>query len=68
LQQFDFVVRITKTREWPDGDEAQVGSAIILSSEDAIKDTIVPRLAAADTSNPAASHRLTNLQSPCANA
>jgi AAA domain len=39
---------LTKTREWPDGDEAPSGSVIILSAEDAINDTIVPRLAAAD--------------------
>jgi RecA-family ATPase len=37
---------LTKTREWPDGDEAPSGSVIILSAEDAINDTIVPRLAA----------------------
>jgi putative DNA primase/helicase len=38
---------LTKTGEWPDGDAAPSGSVIILSAEDAINDTIVPRLAAA---------------------
>jgi putative DNA primase/helicase len=38
---------LTKTRQWPDGDEAPSGSVIILSAEDAINDTVVPRLAAA---------------------
>src|SRR5262245_56076104 len=38
---------LTKTGEWPDGDPAPIGSVIILSAEDAINDTIVPRLAAA---------------------
>jgi putative DNA primase/helicase len=37
---------LTKTGEWPDGDPAPSGSVIILSAEDAINDTIVPRLAA----------------------
>src|SRR5262245_32363081 len=38
---------LTRTGEWPDGDLAPIGSVIILSAEDAINDTIVPRLAAA---------------------
>src|SRR5262245_36407175 len=38
---------LTKAGEWPDGDPAPSGSVIILSAEDAINDTIVPRLAAA---------------------
>jgi putative DNA primase/helicase len=38
---------LTKTGEWPDGDAAPSGSVIILSAEDAVGDTIVPRLAAA---------------------
>jgi putative DNA primase/helicase len=38
---------LTKTGEWPDGDPAPRGSVIILSAEDAINDTIVPRLVAA---------------------
>jgi putative DNA primase/helicase len=38
---------LTKTGEWPDGDPAPRGSVIILSAEDSIDDTIVPRLAAA---------------------
>jgi putative DNA primase/helicase len=44
----DFAARITKRGEWPDGDEARIGNVVVLSSEDAIKDTIVPRLAAAE--------------------
>src|SRR5262249_42417376 len=38
---------LTKTGEWPDGDTAPSGSVIMLSAEDAINDTIVPRLAPA---------------------
>jgi putative DNA primase/helicase len=38
---------LTKTGEWPDGDTAPSGSVIILSAEDAINDTVVPRLVAA---------------------
>jgi hypothetical protein len=39
---------LTKSGVWPDGDEVgELGSVIILSAEDAINDTIVPRLAAA---------------------
>jgi putative DNA primase/helicase len=38
---------LTKTGEWPDGDAAPSGSIIILSAEDGVNDTIVPRLAAA---------------------
>jgi putative DNA primase/helicase len=43
----DWVARLTNGSEWPDGDSAPLGSAVIISSEDAIDDTIVPRLAAA---------------------
>jgi putative DNA primase/helicase len=44
----DLAARLSRGTEWPDGDPVPlVGSAIILSSEDAISDTIVPRLAAA---------------------
>jgi putative DNA primase/helicase len=43
-----FTATITKTGEWPDGDVVSaLGSVIILSAEDAIDDTVVPRLAAA---------------------
>jgi putative DNA primase/helicase len=49
----DFVSRVSRggdrdRGEWPDGDEAPLGSAIVLSSEDGIADTITPRLAAAE--------------------
>jgi putative DNA primase/helicase len=44
----DFAARLSRGGEWPDGDSAPLGSAIIISSEDAIDDTIVPRLAAAE--------------------
>jgi hypothetical protein len=40
----DATARLTKIGEWPDGETAPIGNAIILSSEDAINDTIVPRL------------------------
>jgi putative DNA primase/helicase len=43
----DAAARITRGAEWPDGGSAPLGSVIILSAEDAIKDTIVPRLEAA---------------------
>src|SRR5262245_51788575 len=43
----NFTAALTKTGEWPDGDTAPTGNVIILSAEDAINDTIVPRLAAA---------------------
>jgi putative DNA primase/helicase len=38
---------LTKGGTWPDGDEAPKGSVIFLTAEDAIDDTVVPRLAAA---------------------
>jgi putative DNA primase/helicase len=44
----DLAARLSRGGEWPDGDPAPLASAIIISSEDAIDDTIVPRLAAAD--------------------
>lgn len=44
----DWIARISKGSEWPDGTQAPLGNAIILSSEDGIRDTIVPRLVAAD--------------------
>jgi putative DNA primase/helicase len=43
----DLVARHSCGSEWPDGDPAPLGNAIIISSEDAINDTIVPRLEAA---------------------
>jgi len=43
----DLAARLSRGGEWPDGDCAPLASAIIISSEDAIDDTIVPRLAAA---------------------
>jgi len=47
LMTTDFAARISKGGEWPDGDEAPIGNVVILSSEDAINDTIKPRLEAA---------------------
>jgi hypothetical protein len=44
----DWAARLSNGGEWPDGDGAPIGNAIILSSEDAIEDTIVPRLNGAD--------------------
>jgi len=38
-----FAALLTKTGEWPDGDPAPHGSVIVLSAEDSIDDTIVPR-------------------------
>lgn len=38
---------ITTGGDWPDGDSAPVGSVIFLTAEDAIDDTVLPRLTAA---------------------
>ena len=43
----DLAARLSKGTEWPDGDPAPLGGTIILSSEDGIADTVVPRLVAA---------------------
>jgi putative DNA primase/helicase len=43
----NFAAIVSKGGEWPDGDSAPNGSVIILNDEDAINDTIVPRLEAA---------------------
>jgi putative DNA primase/helicase len=43
----DFAARMSRATKWPDGSPAPSGSTVILSSEDAINDTIVPRLTAA---------------------
>jgi hypothetical protein len=48
---------LTKTGKWPDGSDAPSGSVIILSAEDAINDTVVPRLEAAGA-DPARVHCL----------
>jgi putative DNA primase/helicase len=41
------IARITRGLPWPDGATAPLGNCLILSSEDAPEDTIVPRLDAA---------------------
>jgi putative DNA primase/helicase len=44
----DIAARITKGREWPDGNgNAKLGSVIILSAEDDPEDTLLPRIEAA---------------------
>lgn len=43
----DIAARITMGSEWPDGGDVPLGSTVILSAEDAMADTIVPRLMAA---------------------
>jgi putative DNA primase/helicase len=43
----DLVARLSCGSEWPDGDEAPRGSAVILSAEDGLADTVKPRLVAA---------------------
>jgi hypothetical protein len=43
----DCAARLSNGDMWPDGMPAPLGSSIILSSEDAASDTIVPRLVAA---------------------
>lgn len=40
----DVIARVTRGLAWPDGGIATLGSAIILSAEDAADDTICPRL------------------------
>ena len=69
----DLIARLTRGDEWPDGDEAPRGSALIISSEDSRRDTIKPRLAAVDadmsrvyfldTTNDKGEHQTLNLQS-----
>ena len=44
----DWIARMSRGDEWPDGNSAPRGSAIIISSEDGIEDTIKPRLVAVD--------------------
>lgn len=43
----DITARISRGARWPDAGQAPLGSAIILSSEDGLADTIRPRLEAA---------------------
>lgn len=43
----DAGARITRGGEWPDGEKAPTGSVIILSGEDSLDDTVLPRFAAA---------------------
>jgi hypothetical protein len=40
----DFIARVTTGTEWPDGSQAPLGNALILSAEDGLADTIRPRL------------------------
>ncbi len=45
----DIAARVTRGGDWPNHEgNAEVGSVVILSSEDAVADTIAPRLIAAD--------------------
>jgi putative DNA primase/helicase len=43
----DLVARITRGADWPDGGTAPRGDVVILSAEDGVSDTLVPRLIAA---------------------
>jgi len=43
----DMVARATRGWDWPDGNKCKACNAIIMSAEDDLKDTLVPRLAAA---------------------
>lgn len=43
----DLIARLTSTQDWPDRSPAPIGNVVIVSSEDGIEDTIVPRLMAA---------------------
>ncbi|MDX1901857.1 MAG: AAA family ATPase [Gammaproteobacteria bacterium] len=40
---------VSKGGKWPDGSESIVGRTLLLSAEDSVEDTIIPRLMAADT-------------------
>jgi hypothetical protein len=45
----DLTARVTTGDKWPDGERAcEAGSVIILAAEDAVEDTIAPRLIAAE--------------------
>jgi putative DNA primase/helicase len=44
----DLAARLSKGRDWPDGSQGVLGSAILVSGEDDPADTIRPRLDAAD--------------------
>lgn len=43
----DIAARVSRSIPWPDGGPARLGSVLILSAEDAVDDTIRPRLDAA---------------------
>jgi hypothetical protein len=48
LIAIDTTARITNGKHWPNGARAPIGSVIFLSAEDAINDTLRPRLEAAE--------------------
>jgi putative DNA primase/helicase len=48
----DIIARTSAGLYWPDGGRADVGSVIIISAEDALRDTIRPRLEAAGAELP----------------
>ena len=43
----DMAARVTTGSPWPDGSDCPIGSVILISAEDGLADTIVPRLNAA---------------------
>jgi hypothetical protein len=43
----DFAARITTGRPWPDGERCRVGNVIIMTAEDGVADTVLPRFLAA---------------------
>ena len=46
-QLIDIVAHVTKGADWPDGAQCACGDVILLSAEDALANTVVPRLQAA---------------------
>src|SRR6516165_2552446 len=49
LLTLDLAARLTRGREWPDGQRpARPRSIVLICCEDAVRDTILPRLAAAE--------------------
>lgn len=43
----DFAARVTTGRPWPDGEDCPKGNALILTAEDGVADTVLPRVLAA---------------------
>jgi AAA domain/Bifunctional DNA primase/polymerase, N-terminal len=44
----DIAARISRGKPWPDGDPAPLGNVIVLTAEDGVADTVLPRIDAQD--------------------